>query len=118
MIELSNASDDKLYAAACHNLGNTAELRADYLDACARWYAALKPHERTTAMAAVAALDLGREPYAAEIASVLPPAPIFPPRLGARPGRVAALGEGERSSRCRLGRRVAVGACLCPGQVK
>jgi hypothetical protein len=79
MIQLSDAPRDKLYAAACHDLGNTDDLGADYLQACARWYAALTPQERTIAMAAVAAFDLGREPHAAEIARVLPPAPVFPP---------------------------------------
>jgi hypothetical protein len=79
MTELSNAPYDKLYAAACHGLGDTDDLGADYLEACARWYADLTPQERTRAMVAVAALDLGREPDAAEIASVLPPAPVFPP---------------------------------------
>jgi len=78
MIELSNASDDKLYAAACHDLGDTSDLGADYLEACARWYADLTPQERTLAMAAVAALDLGRESDAQEITRVLPPAPRFP----------------------------------------
>jgi hypothetical protein len=79
MNELSDAPCDKLYAAACHDLGETDDLGADYLEACARWYADLTPQERTLAMAAVAALDLGREPDAAEIARVLPPAPVFPP---------------------------------------
>jgi len=37
MIELSNASSDKLYAAACHRLGYADDLGADYLEACARW---------------------------------------------------------------------------------
>jgi len=61
MIELSNAAYDKLYAAACHDLGDTAGFGADYLEACARWYADLTPQERTSATAAVAAFDLGRE---------------------------------------------------------
>jgi hypothetical protein len=58
--------------------GLPTTLGADYQEACARWYADLTPQERTTAMAAVAALDLGHEPDAAEIVSVLPPAPAFP----------------------------------------
>ena len=78
MIELSNAADDKLYAAACQGLGNTADLGADYLEACARWYADLTPLARTMATAAVAVFDLGLEPNAKEIAELLPPEPAFP----------------------------------------
>ena len=79
MIELSDAPCDKIYAAACHDLGTTADVGADYLKACVRWYADPTPQERTLATAAVAAFDLGLEPAAAEIARVLPPAPVFPP---------------------------------------
>jgi hypothetical protein len=78
MIELWNAAYDKLYAAACHDLGDTAGFGADYLEACARWYADLTPQERTSATAAVAAFDLGRESDRAAIARMLPPAPAFP----------------------------------------
>jgi hypothetical protein len=79
MIELSDAPCDKIYAAACHDLGTTADVGADYLEACVRWYADLTPQERTLATAAVAAFDLGLEPAATDIARLLPPAPVFPP---------------------------------------
>jgi hypothetical protein len=79
VLSASNAACDKLYAAACHDLGDAADLSADYLEACARWYADLSPQERATAAAAVAAFDLGHESEGAAIAGMLPPAPVFPP---------------------------------------
>jgi hypothetical protein len=57
MIELWNAAYDKLYAAACHDMGDTADFGADYLEACARWYADRAHQQRPLSLCSTLALN-------------------------------------------------------------
>jgi len=80
---LSDDPGDKL--KACLNSGwpdPDLDFTPDYLAACERWFAALSPAARNTAVAAIAAYSRGDEVAALELAGILPPAPqvaLLPP---------------------------------------
>jgi hypothetical protein len=80
---LSDDPGDKL--KACLNNGwpdPDLDFTPDYLTACERWFAALSPAARNTAVAAIAAYGCGDEIAALELAGILPPAPrvtLLPP---------------------------------------
>ena len=79
-IELSDHPADKLQAALNHGWPDPdRDFPPDYLDACTRWFDALSPRARHAAIAAIAAYGRGDEVAAAELAGVLPPAPVPPP---------------------------------------
>jgi hypothetical protein len=77
---LSDHPGDKLQAALNHGWPDPdRDFPSDYLDACKRWFEALSPRARNTAVAAIAAYGRGDEIAAVELAGVLPPAPVPPP---------------------------------------
>jgi hypothetical protein len=78
---LSDNPRDKLQAALNHDRPDN-DLGADYREACAAWFAGLSERERGSVARAEEAFDLGNKSTAEEIASGLPPAPVFPLRDG------------------------------------
>ena len=75
--QLSDHPADKLQAALNYGWPDPdRDFPPDYLEACARWFDALSPRARHAAVAAIAAYGRGDEIAAAELAGILPPAPI------------------------------------------
>jgi hypothetical protein len=79
MRNLSNDPAEKLKAVLNHAFAAPDnDPGASYRAACAAWFAALTPRERTAATAAKAAFARGDGPAAEEFARELPPAPKCP----------------------------------------
>jgi hypothetical protein len=72
----SDDPHDKLKACLNHGWPDPDEdFSPDYLAACKRWFEALSPRARNTAVAAIAAYGRGDEIAGLEVAGVLPQAP-------------------------------------------
>jgi hypothetical protein len=79
MTELSDDPRDKLHAALNHAYPDADEdLGPAYRTACQLWFDQLTEGERWITVTATVAYEKGDEDRAREIASQLPPAPVFP----------------------------------------
>jgi DhnA family fructose-bisphosphate aldolase class Ia len=79
MIDLSDAAADKLQAALNHVAVATDDaLGAEYREACAAWFSRLTQGERWRLAMVLAAYERGAQADAQQLASQLPPAPVFP----------------------------------------
>jgi hypothetical protein len=77
--QLWNDPRDKLRAAINHAYPQVDDdLGRAYATACERWFAQLSEDERWATVSATVAYEKGEKDKAAEIASQLPPAPVFP----------------------------------------
>ena len=78
--QFSNSPTDKLQAVLNHDWGDRhRDFPAEYLRACARWFAGLSIGDRRIAGSEMWVYASGDETSAAKIAADLPAAPIFPP---------------------------------------
>ena len=79
VIDLSDVAADKLQAVLNHDTADPDDdLGAEYRQACATWFAALKGADRSIAERIREVLADGNVTKAEWLASALPPAPVFP----------------------------------------
>jgi hypothetical protein len=79
MIKLSDDPRDKLQAVLNHAAADPDDgLGVEYRDACAVWFSRLTEGERWRLAMVLAAHERGAQADAQQLASQLPPAPVFP----------------------------------------
>jgi hypothetical protein len=79
MTDLSDAPADKLQAVLNHAAPDPDDyLGVEYGDACAAWFSRLTQGERWGLAMVLAAYERGAASDAEQLASALPPAPVFP----------------------------------------
>jgi hypothetical protein len=77
--KLSDDPADKLHAALNHAYPDAdGDLGRAYRTACEHWFAQLTEGERWRLATVLAAYERGAKADAQQLASVLPPAPVFP----------------------------------------